>query len=105
MKKMANPNVEYTVLLDSQLNGSEVEQIRSDLEKRVGVLSVEKTQFKRLKMNKLEVQSSEQGFRDLWGGNLEYKHDSWYCDGIKIPDEYKGKVLSVDIVRYRLVIQ
>lgn len=101
---MWNQTVEYTIHLDNKLKDQEVEQIMSDLEQRGGISSVKKTQFKRLKMNQLEVQSSEHDFRELWGGKLEYKHDHWYCDNIKIPDKYSGKVISVDVVRDRLVI-
>lgn len=98
---MTEPHVDYTVLLGDHLGDKEVEQIRSDLEKRLGVSSVETTKFKRLKMNQLEVKSSAEDFRELWGGNLEYKpaHEAWYCDNVEIPSVYRGKVISVNIVR------
>ncbi len=101
---MTKPPVEYTVLLNDQLDDNEVEQIRNDLEQRLGVSSAERTRFKRLKMNLLEVKSSSDDFKELWGGNLEYKHDSWYCGNVEIPDKYQGKVMNVTIVRDRPVI-
>lgn len=94
---MSTSPIEYTVQLT---NPQYADEIKSDLEAVVGIISVDVKPFKRLPRDLLNVSSTQEAFEALWGTKL--KHNSLYWEAItpiQIPERYKGKVSSTVIVR------
>jgi len=74
-------------------------QVKSDLEARTGILSVEIIPFKQLPRDQLRVHSTRDDFEDLWGAKLKYGTQWVESSPIQIPENYRDVISSVTIER------
>lgn len=90
--------VTYSIQL---ISPSHADEIKSNLEKIIGVISAEIVQYNHLPKNQIDVISTVDAFEELWSVKLDDKGGLYYemAGNPIIPQNYSAKVKSVTISR------